>query len=246
MPLDTARLLDSDLFALATGDEFKAALALWCKAWQQVPAASLPDDDRVLAHLSGTGSRWKKLKPMALRHFVLCSDGRWYHPVIAGKALEAWKHRQKQRDKANRRWGNATGDADGDGGNAGDRGVGNATGDAVAYAPAMQGTVKGQLKSSVAKATGAEAPKLDLDLPASIDPDKQFWDNAKAYLAANGVGNPGAMIGKWIREQTKPETANALTQAQLERAVDPIPFVQGYFRKRKSNGGDDDIMPAFA
>jgi hypothetical protein len=49
MPMDVVRLLDSDLFALSTGDEFKAALALWCKAWLQVPAASLPDDDRVLA-----------------------------------------------------------------------------------------------------------------------------------------------------------------------------------------------------
>lgn len=104
MPLDTARLLDSDFFALTSGDEFKAGLTLWCKAWQQVPAASLPDDDRVLAHLSGSGSKWKKVKAMALRGFTLCSDGRWWHPVIAQKAAEAWKHRQAQRTKADMRW----------------------------------------------------------------------------------------------------------------------------------------------
>jgi hypothetical protein len=111
MPLDTVRLLDSDLFALSTGDEFKAALALWCKAWQQVPASSLPDDDRVLAHLSGAGTRWKRIKAAAMRAFVLCSDGRWYHPVIAEKALDAWSHRIAQRDRAAKRWhpsGNAT------------------------------------------------------------------------------------------------------------------------------------------
>lgn len=99
MPLDVVRLLDSDLFALATGNEFKAALALWCKAWLQVPAASLPSDDRVLAHLSGTGATWSKVKAMALRGWELCADGRYYHPVIAEKALEAWKGRLRYKEK---------------------------------------------------------------------------------------------------------------------------------------------------
>lgn len=104
MPIDTVRLLDSDLFALASGEEFKAAVALWCKAWQQVPASSLPDDDRILAKLSGAGPRWKKVREQALRGFVRCTDGRLYHPVIAEKALEAWAHRVKQRDRAAKRW----------------------------------------------------------------------------------------------------------------------------------------------
>lgn len=104
MPVDTVRLLDSDLWALSTGEELKAALKLWCKAWQQVPAASLPDDDRILASLSGSGRMWSKLRPMALRGFVRCTDGRLYHPVIAEKAMEAWEHRRAQRDKANKRW----------------------------------------------------------------------------------------------------------------------------------------------
>lgn len=97
MPVDTVRLLDSDLFALSTGDEFKAAVALWCKAWQQKPAGSLPSDDRVLAHLSGA-KQWKKVKSMAMRGFLLRRDGRWYHPVIADKALEAWQRREDWQD----------------------------------------------------------------------------------------------------------------------------------------------------
>lgn len=109
MPLDAARLLDSDLFALATGDEFKAAIALWCKAWTQVPAGSLPDDDRVLAHLSGAGAKWKKVKAMALRGFVKCDDGRLYHPVVCEKANEAWGKKQSYRDRSKKgnakRWG---------------------------------------------------------------------------------------------------------------------------------------------
>ncbi len=99
MPLDVARLLDSDLFALSTGEEFKTALALWCKSWQQQPAASLPNDDRILAHLSGAGTRWKKVRPMALRGWTLCSDDRYYHPVIAEKAMSAWRERAEYRDK---------------------------------------------------------------------------------------------------------------------------------------------------
>ena len=110
MPLDVVRLMDSDLFALATGEEFKAAIALWCKAWLQVPAASLPDEDRVLAHLSGAGARWRKVREMALRGFVKCHDGRYYHPVVAEKAREAWDRREEWQERQNnkserqRRW----------------------------------------------------------------------------------------------------------------------------------------------
>lgn len=95
MPLDVVRLVDSDLMALSTGDEFKAAVTLWCKSWLQVPAASLPDDDRILAHLSGAGSRWAKVKKMALHGFVRSSDGRFYHPVVAEKAIDAWARRHE-------------------------------------------------------------------------------------------------------------------------------------------------------
>ena len=109
MPLDVARLCDSDLVALSTGEEFKAAVLLWAKAWLQLPAASLPDDPRILAHLSGAGTRWPKIAAVALRGWVKCSDGRLYHPVIAEKAREAWSFRLLQRDRSKRanekRWG---------------------------------------------------------------------------------------------------------------------------------------------
>jgi len=93
MPLDVGRLMDSDLFAIANGEEFKAAMALYAKSWMQVPAASLPNDDRVLAHLAGgfTPRRWQKIKAVALRGWILCTDGRLYHPVIAELAHDAWE-----------------------------------------------------------------------------------------------------------------------------------------------------------
>ncbi len=102
MPLDVVRLVDSDLAALASGEEFRCAVILWCKAWHQVPASSLPDDDRLLAHLAGYGrdlKGWRAVKDMALRGFVVCEDGRLYHPVIAEKALEAAEAKRRQRER---------------------------------------------------------------------------------------------------------------------------------------------------
>jgi hypothetical protein len=102
MPLDVVRLVDSDLTALATGEEFRCAVVLWCKAWHQVPASSLPNDDRLLAHLAGFGrdmKAWRAVKDMALRGFVECNDGRLYHPVIAEKAIEAAEAKRRRRER---------------------------------------------------------------------------------------------------------------------------------------------------
>lgn len=102
MPLDVVRLRDSDIAALTTGDEFRAAVMLWCAAWHQIPAASIPDDDIVLARLAGYGrvvKEWQKVREGALRGWVKCSDGRLYHPVITEKAVEAWDSKQAYRAK---------------------------------------------------------------------------------------------------------------------------------------------------
>lgn len=107
MPMDIS-VLSSDLFALSSGDEFKAALALWMNAWQEVPAASLTDDDRILARTAGYGrdvAGFRKVKAMAVRGFIKCSDGRLYHPVVAEKAIAAWRQREAQRKRARARWG---------------------------------------------------------------------------------------------------------------------------------------------
>jgi hypothetical protein len=89
LPVDVQRLLTSETWVLGKGDERAAAMALWLQSWHQVPAASLPDNDRMLGHLAQVAN-WKRVKPQALRGWVLCTDGRLYHPVVAEKALEAW------------------------------------------------------------------------------------------------------------------------------------------------------------
>lgn len=102
MPLDVVRLRDSDLSVHATGDEFRCAVLLWCASWHQVPAASIPNDDVVLAQLAGFGrvvKEWKKIREGSLRGWIICSDGRIYHPVVAEKANEAWAGRLVYRAK---------------------------------------------------------------------------------------------------------------------------------------------------
>lgn len=105
MPLEVQRFMDSDLVALSTGEEFKAAVLLWAKAWGQVPAASLPDDDRILARMTGLPlADWLRVKDMAIKNWIKCSDGRLYHPVIADLAVEAWGKRRKQSARSKTRW----------------------------------------------------------------------------------------------------------------------------------------------
>lgn len=93
MELDVGKLRDSRFSAQVSGDAFRAGVLLWCAAWHQVPAGSLPDDDIELANLAGYGrfwKEWKKVREEALQGFVKCSDGRLYHKVVCEKAAAAW------------------------------------------------------------------------------------------------------------------------------------------------------------
>ena len=89
MWLDVDRVLKSETWRLGTSDEKSAAITLWMESWHEVPAGSLPSNDRLLAKLS-QAERWSKSRAHALRGWVECNDGRLYHPVVAEKALEAW------------------------------------------------------------------------------------------------------------------------------------------------------------
>lgn len=93
--LNTERLLGSELVAVSSHAIIGAAVLLWCRAWKQRPAASLPDDERVLAGFAGMQlARFRKVRDKVLRGFVKCSDGRLYHPVLAAEAAVAY-HKMK-------------------------------------------------------------------------------------------------------------------------------------------------------
>jgi hypothetical protein len=108
MPLDIARLLTSETWLLGNGDQCKAAITLWCVAFHQVPAGSLPKDERMLAMLSRYEGKWSDVREHAMRGWYECGDGRLYHPVVNEKALEAWNSRLMFRESgragAAKRW----------------------------------------------------------------------------------------------------------------------------------------------
>lgn len=111
MPYYGDRLRESGLNARASDAEYRAAHNLWWSAWKQVPASSLPDDDVELCKLADLHRdlrAWQQVKAGAMRGFVLCSDGRWYHRVLANLAMVAWAIRldaaAKGRNGASKRW----------------------------------------------------------------------------------------------------------------------------------------------
>mgnify|MGYP000001588022 CR=1 FL=1 len=107
MELDVQKLRDSKFAAEVDPEAFRAGVLLWCACWHQVPAGSLPNNDKELSALAGFGrvvKEWLKYREEALSLFTLCSDGRLYHRVIAEKAVSAWNsklrhHYDRARDR---------------------------------------------------------------------------------------------------------------------------------------------------
>lgn len=101
-PILRSRLFGSSFHARSSDSEWRAGVTLWLKAWEQIPAGSLPDDDIELCRLAELArdlKTWKKLKAGAMRGWVLCDDGRLYHPVVAEVVLTALNAKAAQRDK---------------------------------------------------------------------------------------------------------------------------------------------------
>lgn len=97
MPLKGVKLFNSDFDFVCSDTEWRAGVTLWWASWHQVPAGSLPDNDRALCSLAGFGRDIKAfclIKENALRGFVKCSDGRLYHSILCDEARSAWDKKQ--------------------------------------------------------------------------------------------------------------------------------------------------------
>lgn len=119
MPMFGQRLFGSAFYshALTKPRGGIAALKLWWEAWQQCPAGSLPADDMTLCRLADFGTdlrAWGRVKDVALHGFILCSDGRLYHPLLCEFAMHVHQKRVSDRKRqANWRAAKGTGrDAD--------------------------------------------------------------------------------------------------------------------------------------
>ena len=72
---------------------------------------------------------------------------------------------------------------------------------------------------------------LSKDNGASADPDKVFWANALDYLGQNKRG----MVGRWCSKYGKAETGKAITEAQIGRAVDPVPYIERILKGKQND-----------
>jgi len=101
-PLEFDRLRKSKWWRRASDTARARNIMLWGEAYKQVPAGSMPDDDDELAEAAGFGmdvDAFLAFKDEIMAPWVLCSDGRWYHPTVCEKVLEAWDRASDRRKR---------------------------------------------------------------------------------------------------------------------------------------------------
>jgi uncharacterized protein YdaU (DUF1376 family) len=194
--------------------EHGAYLLLLIVSWRST-GCRMPDDDALLARYTRmTRDKWRKTRPI-LEPFFQVRDGFWHQARLQDEFQHLQSRREQQREA-----GNASALA---------KSLKRANRGSASVTPALQREVNAAstpftLPSIVplSKDNGAEA----------LDDDARFWADAKAYMTRRGLKNPGAMIGKWVRDHGKPATAEGLTAAQLERPAELIQFMEGWLRQK--------------
>ncbi len=81
--LPVAEVTKGRWWLTATPSARGVMLTLLCEAWHQIPAASLPNDRRSWTKLGQVPSKTGRLMAEIMSEWVLCSDGRLYHPMLA-------------------------------------------------------------------------------------------------------------------------------------------------------------------
>ena len=263
MPFEFGRLFNSETWILSNDAEKVAAITLWGKSWDEVPAGSLPDDDRMLAHLSGASPRWKKLKPMALRGWVKADDSRLYHPVVCEKALEAWCEKLSQRLSSGagnaKRWGIEFDPSD----------IEAQILDTRRYLAALNphsrvlsrrkppGIPSGSKKNPDGKEkvipSGSQETETgnskEQELPTTsgvqtplADP---IWGSGLAFLRRKGIPEPAArsLLGKVRKSAGDVEAGAILAQAEADDVTNPVPWILTAASNAKARAGPAGHAP---
>lgn len=251
MELDVRRLRDSKFASTPKAEAFRAGVLLWCAAWHQVPASSLPDDDVELASLAGYGRmafsvrEWKKVRVEALNGFVKCSDGRLYHTVIAEKANSALLSRERfgykkfldrlrKENGAREKQGKAVfGVPSLEQWKSGayphgipPTGQSTSTGIPPENALNRNGTGTGTEQEivSVPDGTGGMAAKRAADLTKD-----ELWWAGKSLLEQAGTPRKqcGSIVGKLVKDYGDAVVIEAVRAAVVARPADPIEYLKG-------------------
>lgn len=197
--------------------EHGAYLLLLMVSWRS-PGCCLPDDDALLARYTRmTRDKWRKARPI-LEPFFIIENGFWRQARLQNEL----QHLQSRRDQQ--------------------VAAGNAS--AIAKSLKRRGRKSTDVGATLQRdanetATPTPTPTIPLGKPnGGDDPQKVFWADAKAFLTPHCKGDPGALISRWLRDNGKDMTIAAINAAQLERAVDPVAYAQGYFRRHKARADD--------
>ena len=93
MPLNVNYTLSrKHLSAKAFAGEFKLKVF----SWDEVPTASLPNDDLKLSEMLRISlQEWMEIKDETMEAFQLCSDGRWYHRELSETVMQIWNARDE-------------------------------------------------------------------------------------------------------------------------------------------------------
>lgn len=106
-PLHFRRMRKSRWWRVSSDIARSRSIDLWGYAYEETPAGSLADDDVELADFAGFGRdvrAWLEHKEEILAAWILCSDGRYYHPTLCEVILEAWeKGSVKRKTEAERK-----------------------------------------------------------------------------------------------------------------------------------------------
>lgn len=247
MPLDVARLRDSELASNESPEACWAAVQLWAASWHQVPAGSIPNDDKWLAKHTGYGrivKEWMRIRQGALRGWIECDDGRLYHSVVSEKAREAWKAKVEQRyrtevarvKKHNQRHGTthttpefeewlSLGRPQGHHlsvpGDKPDK-SGDNTGDKASKGE-REGQRQGQGDSiTVTNVTASDAGSADAELTKV-----ELWAAGKSILAEQGMPKAqcGSFVGKLVKDYGDGVVIDAVRAAVVQRPADVAQYL---------------------
>lgn len=243
MPLYGARLFGSDFDAHATDTEWRAAMQLWWSAWNQVPAASLPDDDVAQCRLAGLGrdlKAWRRVKDRALHGFVICSDGRLYHKALAEFALESWARRLKDRERK-AKWReqrerkmdqDRTRTERGHGaGRNGDRDVPSQWDRTTDEMRRDETRRDATLKDKEGEPAGSGAQRPGVDFAAVLFGACRAW-----LMTATGKDEQACrrLLGKWRKDLPDGDLVEVLKAAQDQGHLEnPVPWVEKAIQARK-------------
>lgn len=194
--------------------EHGAYLLLLMEAWRR-PRCCLPDDDALLARLSGSPSvaEWQAMKPAIMAFWTLdARASEWTQKRMSKERTFVEKSRKQKRDAARKRW------------------QGTEKKDAAASPPHVQPTpTPTPTKESPNGDSSETSPP---DKPRSLTPRERY--PAVSNLPKNGKGlrYPPEFEAAWQayptrREDTKPGCYKHWRTWVVERRVDPETILDG-------------------